>query len=234
MRLSAVAIGVAASTFSIGTLAVSRTPQAPASGSEVYHVHFAKAAAGQAAALGKALMEPDPASKMPTHFIVLRHQEGDDWDYAVVQHMGTSAAVTAAAPAPNPARDLYAWHNDTFVAGPPWADFTRQMGIGGAGTATAVYVVGVHRAVPGHRDQLLKLLSAPTPATAKVQPGAVLLAHLEGSDWTFMTVSRYNSWQDFATERAQATPSDPGGWADIRQHSAFHRDTIADRIYPAK
>ena len=50
---------------------------------DVYHVHFAKAAPGQAAALGKSLMEPDKTSPMPTHFIVLRHQEGDDWDYVV-------------------------------------------------------------------------------------------------------------------------------------------------------
>jgi hypothetical protein len=56
-------------------------------------------------------------------------------------------------------------------------------------------------------------------------------------DWTFMTITRYNSWQDFATERAEAakeTTSNPGGWGDIRQHSGFHRDTVADRVFPAK
>jgi hypothetical protein len=42
--------------------------------------------------------------------------------------------------------------------------------------------------------------------------------------------------QDFASERAAAASAGDmtaGGWADIRQHSAFHRDTLADRIYPA-
>ena len=28
---------------------------------------------------------------MPDHFVVLRHQEGDDWDYAVIQHLGPKA-----------------------------------------------------------------------------------------------------------------------------------------------
>jgi hypothetical protein len=60
--------------------------------------------------------------------------------------------------------------------------------------------------------------------------------HLEGGDWPFATITRNDSWQDFASERAAALATAPsaGGWADIREHSAFHRDTIADRIYPAK
>jgi hypothetical protein len=67
-----------------------------------------------------------------------------------------------------------------------------------------------------------------------VQTGDVLFQHLEGGDWQFMTVTRYSSWQDFATDRiaAAGAASAPGGWADVRQHSAFHRDTIADRIAP--
>jgi hypothetical protein len=210
----------------------------PAMGTDVYHVHFAKAAPGQAAALGKFLMEPDKTSSMPTHFVVLRHQEGDDWDYVVIQHLGAKAEVTASAPAPTDAqRALSAWHNDSFVSGPSWTDFTREMGIGqSANASSAVYIVSVQRAVPGHREQLLKSLSAPG-APSKVQTGNVLMAHLEGAEWTFMTITRYNSWQDLAGDRAAAaTAGDAtaGGWADIRQHSGFHRDTITDRIYPAK
>ena len=77
---------------------------APATGTDVYHVHFAKAAPGQAAALGKDLMEPDKTSPMPTHFIVLRHQEGDDWDYVVIQHLGPKAEVTSSTPPPTDAQ----------------------------------------------------------------------------------------------------------------------------------
>jgi hypothetical protein len=219
--------GIAAATVA----SAQNTPAA----TDVYHVHFTKSAPGQAAAHAKSLMTPDKTSPMPEHFVVLRHQEGDDWDYVVIQHLGTKADVSANTPPPTDAqRALSAWHNDTFVSGPSWTEFTKEMGIGG--TSGQVYVVGVHRSVPGHRDQLLKSLSAPGPS-GKIQTGNVLLQHLEGSEWTFATITRYNSWQDFASERATAASAGDataGGWADIRQHSAFHRDTVADRIYPTK
>jgi hypothetical protein len=220
----------AAAAFTVGTTALHA--QSAATSADVYHVHFTKAAPGQADALAKALVVPDKTAPMPDHFVVLRHQEGDDWDFCVIEHLGPKATVDAAPTAPNAARDLRAWHDDTFVSGPSWADFSRALGIGGSGTAGAVYVVGVHRTVPGHREQLEKALAQRAPG--KVQTGDVLLQHLEGGDWQFMTITRYNSWQDFATDRmaAAGAASAPGGWADLRQHSAFHRDTIADRIAP--
>jgi hypothetical protein len=205
---------------------------------DIYHVQFTKSAPGQAAAHATSLMTPDKTRPMPEHFVVLRHQEGDDWDYVVIQHLGSKAEVVITPPPPTAGSQppLSAWHADTFVAGPSWEEFTKQMGIGAANAAGQVYIVGVHRPVPGHREQLLKSLSAPGPAS-KVESGNVLLQHLEGSEWTFATLTRYNSWQDLGTDRAGAASGQAaaaGGWADIRQHSAFHRDTIADRIYPAK
>ena len=234
MRVRTIAIVV--SVCLSGIIAAAQTQTAPAAATDIYHVHFTKAAPGQADALGKVLMKPDTTSPMPEHFIVLRHQEGDDWDYVVIQHLGPKAVVDAAVPAPPAAeRDLRAWHDDTFVVGPSWAEFTKQMAIGGSGKPGAVYTLGVHRTVPGHRDQLEKALSQPPAADAKVQTGNLLLAHVEGGNWTFLTIARYDSWQDFATDRAAApTGATAGGWADIRQHSAYHRDTIADRIYPQK
>lgn len=228
---------VAISLFVTAATTAAQNQPAPAGGgTDVYHVHFTKGAPGEAVALGKALMVPDKTAPMPDHFVVLRHQEGDDWDYVVIQHLGPKGEVTAAPAAPDAARDLRAWHNDTFVSGPAWAEFTRQMGIGGSvSAANLVYVVGVHRAVPGHRDQLDAALKA--PGSTKIQTGSVVLQHLEGGDWNFMGITRYNSWQDFASERAEAaaaTATTAGGWGDVRQHSAFHRDTVADRIFPAK
>jgi hypothetical protein len=210
--------------------------QPPAAGTDLYHVMFVKAAPGQAAALAKALVTPDKTNAMPDHFIVLRHQEGDDWDYVLVTHLGSKAEVVGTpSPQAAAARPLIAWHNDTFASGPGWGEFTKQMAT--TGSANAVYVVGVHRAVAGHRDQLLASLNAPTASSSKIETGNLLLQHVEGGDWNFMTLTRYNSWQDLGADRAgagSAASSTLGGWADIRQHSAFHRDTIADRIFPAK
>lgn len=162
-----------------------------------------------------------------------QHQEGDDWDYAVIRHLGQKPTITIPAAAPaGAAADTRAWHTDTFVSGPAWADFTRQMGIGGSGKPGAVYVLGFHRAVPGHRTQLEQSLSA--PSDSKVSTGTVMMRHIEGSDWQYLTITRYDSWQDFGTDRAAASAATAGGWADIRQHSAWHRDTIADRVFPVK
>ena len=234
MRSSAVCIVFACAAVAAPAASIQTGP--PASGTDLYHVHFVKAAPGQAAALGKALLVPDKSEAMPEHFIVLRHQEGDDWDYAVIQHVGQKAEVTAAPSTRAAERDLRAWHTDTFVTGPSWAEFTKQMAIGGAGSAAnPVYIVGVHREVPGHRDQLSKSLNA--PGSGKIQTGNVFLTHVEGSEWSFMTITRYNSWQDVASERSDAAAAAApaaGGWSDIRQHSAFHRDTIADRLFPMK
>ena len=233
-----------AATLMIGVLvlasssgAAAQTPAAAPAPTDIYHVHLTKAAPGQAAALGKEVSQPDPASPMPDHFVVLRHQEGDDWDYAVIQHLGQKPTVTITPPPATAAADLRAWHSDTFVSGPSWADFSREMGIGGSGKPGAVYVLGFHRAAPGHRPQLEQALNQPGAADAKLQTGTVFMRHVEGDHWQYLTITRYNSWQDFATERASAAaagPSAAGGWADIRQHSAFHRDTIADRVYPVK
>ena len=132
MRSIVACLVVFAGVVAATTASAQNTP-APAAGTDVYHVHFAKAAPGQAAALGKSLMTPDKTSSMPEHFVVLRHQEGDDWDYVVIQHLGPKAEVTATAPPPcRSQRALNAWHNDTFVSGPSWGEFTKQMGIGGS------------------------------------------------------------------------------------------------------
>src|SRR5438034_6068117 len=63
---------------------------------DVYHVHFTKAALGKALQLGDWLKTPDPHNPMPDHFIVLRHQDGDAWDYVVITHLGPKATVEAA------------------------------------------------------------------------------------------------------------------------------------------
>ena len=217
--------------------AAQNAPAPPAARTDVYHVHFAKAALGKAAEEGEYLKTPLADSPMKGHFLVLRHQDGEDWDYAVIQHLGTKATVEAAGtPAPPGARDLSAWHNDTFVNGPSWPEFAKAMGIdegSAAKTAGSVYVVSVYRAAPGHRDQLEKSLSQTAPGDT--YSGNVLMQHLEGGPWQFLTIARYNSWQDFATNEKNSVPDTlkaGGGWLELRNHSSYHNDTLTDRIAP--
>jgi len=226
-HLSTLALGLACA---LAPAAVVQA-QTSATNSDVYHVHFTKAMPGQAMALADFLKKPDSQSPMPEHFIVLRHQQGDDWDYAVVQHLGAKATIDPAGTPPGAARDLRAWHTDTFVSGPSWGEFSRAMGIGqdAGSTGGAVYSVAVWRAAAGHRDQLEKTLRAPTsPSQA---PGkSVVLTHLEGGPWQYLSIDRYDSWTDFAKQQAATAAGE--GWAEIRQHSTYHHDTVADRVAP--
>jgi hypothetical protein len=201
---------------------------------DVYTVHFSAAAPGKAAELGDFYKAPDKNLPMPTHFVALRHQDGAEWDYVVITHMGTKATIDANGnPAPPNARDAMAWHTDSFVAGPSWAEFTRALGIDQdpSKTTNAVYTVSVYRAVPGHRDQLEKALQAASQGSA----GAVMLQHLEGGPWQYVQIVRYNSWQDFGTSEAESVGQmrkGSGPWFDLRQHVSFHTDTLTDRIAP--
>lgn len=217
--LAGLAIGLTAGPAA----AQGRGGAAAAPGTDIYHVEFVKAAPGQALAAAAELQKPDPKAAMPGHFIVLRHQEGDDWDYCVIEHLGPKATVEVTPVPPTPAVPIMAWHNDSFVVGPSWAEFQRALGTG----ATGVYVVSTQRAVPGHRDQLVATLNQVDPA-AKVKYGHLLFTHLEGGTWQYLSVDRYESWADFGADRS--TPVSAQGWADVRMHSASHTDTIADRV----
>jgi hypothetical protein len=218
---------------------ITAVPNAPAQAgarTDVYHVHFSKAALGKGAEAGDSLKKQGPNAAMPGHYILLRHQEGEDWDYVAIEHLGTKATVDAAGtPTPPNVRDLSAWHTDTFVNGPAWSEFAKAMGLDDpAKSAGSVYVVTVVRAAPGHREQLEKALGA-APVAGNPIAGSVLLQHLEGGPWNFVRVERYNSWQDFATAEkagiADTTKPD-SGWLQMRDHASFHNDTITDRIAP--
>jgi len=205
-----------------------QTPAA-ATGTDVYHVLFAKAAPGQAAALAKELQTVDPKDPMGSHFLLLRHQWGDDWDYCLIQHLGTKASVDVTNAIPNPPPTM-AWHTDSYASGPSWGELTKvMMPTASDGKSSSVYVVAVHRAIPGHRGPLEKLLKEPNP-NAKTPISTVVFTHLEGGPWNFVELDRYNSWQDLATDAA-ASVNDPG-WSAVRDHSALHHDTLADRIVP--
>src|SRR5438445_905351 len=93
--------------------------QAPAR-TDVYHVHLAKAALGKGAEEGEQLKKQGPKAPMPGHLIVLRHQSGEDWDYAVIEHLGTKATIDATGNAPSAAAgDLNACTATLSLTVPP-------------------------------------------------------------------------------------------------------------------
>ncbi len=231
--------GQASPTASPAASAAANPAASPGSRTEVYQVHFNRAAPGKAAALADFLKAPGPDPATAGHGLLLRHEDGADWDYLAVQYMGTKATVEATGNPRSPSmKGLSDWHEDTFANGPSWSEFAKAMDLDNQGkskSADAVYVVSVYRALPGHEDALEKNLSEPPSASGDLAAGTVLLQHLEGGAWRYLFISRYKSWQEFATSEATSVAQSAkgtGGWFTLREHISFHNDTITYRIAP--
>ncbi len=205
---------------------------------DLYHVHFANAATGKAQELADELKKPDKTLANPDHVVVLRHEDGDSWDYCVITHLGTKTTLEAARPTASPAMmALYSAHTDTYASGPSWTVFAKELGIDDAGkTSAAAYVVSMYRPASGQREALDKFLNeAPDKATDS-SSGRVTLQHLEGAAWTFVSIQRWNSWVDYGKDNvnsiAQMGRNQQGGWFKLRNLISFHTDTLCDRIAP--
>lgn len=209
---------------------------------DLYHIHFVKAASGKATELLNSIRNPPPETVMPTHALILRHLEGDDWDFAVIQHAGNKVTLDTTGPVTGPAREFRAWHNDTYAQGPAWPEFAKAMGIGQpqAGAAPAgkdLYIVTAYRGAAGHRTQLEETIKR--VAASGLRPAdSVLLQHREGSAWDYLYVTRYNGWKDLAAQQEDPEAEARGRRAgltqdaglELRQHMAAHHDTIAERV----
>lgn len=226
-KIHRLVVSLGALTFTAAAAAAQTPPPASpaAAGTDIYSVMFVKAAPGQAAALATQLQQPDPKNPMSGHYLLLRHQEGADWDYCLIQHEGAKATVEITPQPAGGAPPTMAWHDDTYVSGPSWAEFQRAMGTGDGGTP--LYIIGVHRAVPGHRMDLQRELGRRAP-NAKGPSNDLLLTHVDGANWQYLTISRFGSWQELAADEAAAGAGDR--WSELRKYSAFHNDTIADRV----
>jgi hypothetical protein len=212
---------------------------APAKRSQVYSVTFLHAAAGKVSAMEDWGKQAGAKSPMPGHVLVLRHEAGSPWDYVAISHIGPKATVD---PAGNPQgaalRPLMDWHDDTFVNGPAWAEFAKAMGLDESGKPVSnddVYVVSVYRPTVGQDDALEKFLSEPPSASGDLAVGTVLLQHLEGGAWRFLSISRYKNYEDYGKSEATAVAEiakGSGSWYRLRDLVSFHNDTIAVHLRP--
>ena len=236
------AIGLAPFAFAQSPSPASSTAAAagsPTAGkTDLYHVHFANAAVGKAKELGEELKKPAPDASGPAHLIVLRHDDGDSWDYCVITHLGTKATVEANRPPAAPSlMGLYAAHTDTFCSGPSWAEFSKQMGLDDASKSKAsAFVVSIYRPASGQRESLDKFLNEPPDRATDSSAGRLTLQHLEGAAWTFVSIQRWNSWTDYGKDNvasvAQMGRNQQGGWFKLRDLISFHTDTLCDRLAP--
>jgi hypothetical protein len=245
MRLTiqmVVAIGLAPFAFaqnpSPASSASPSTAAAPGGRTDVYHVHFAQAAVGKAKELGEELKKPAPGAETADHIVLLRHVDGDSWDYCLITHIGAKATVETNRPPTTPSQAaLWAQHTDTFVSGPSWAEFSKQLGLDDASkTSASAFVVSIYRPVPGQREALDKFLNQPPDRATDSSVGSAVLQHLEGAAWTFVGIQRWNSWADYAKDNvasiAQMGRNQQGGWFKLRELVSLHTDTLCNRVAP--
>jgi len=216
-------------------------PQAPAAQAapHIYRVSVFRSAAGQMRNVEKLLgTTPAPGADAGDFAVVFRHRQGHEWDFMTVEHMGSRATVGLPsgppATADSPMSQSVAWHGDTYAAGPPLEEFRRTLNLQGAtgqgaGSTPGVYVVSDYAAAPGHRGQLRQVLDKNAADT----PGRSLtLTHVQGAPWTFLVITRYDSWRQFAEEEEKAGAQDAKSPAadrgmELREHLATHHDTLA-------
>lgn len=215
-------------------------PQAPAQAApHIYRVTAFRAAPGQMGNVEKLLAAtPAPGADAGDFAVVFRHRQGHEWDFMTVEHMGANATVGLPpgppATADSPMSQSVAWHGDTYAAGPPLEELRRALNLQSAtgqsaGGTPGVYVISDYAAAAGHRGQLRQVLDK----NAMDTPGrSITLTHVQGAPWTFLVITRYDSWKQFAEEEEKAGAQDakaPAGdrGMELRAHLATHHDTLA-------
>ena len=182
------------------------------------------------------MKEPDPTSPQPGHTIILRHQDGDAWDYAAIEHLGTKATVEIPANAmTSTQRALMSRHDDTFVSGPAWAEFTKELGIDSDASKTAgsVYVFPSIVRLP-----VIVMTWENAERTSESRDRHVLRrCSDDASGRRRLELSErdcYDSWEKFGTNEKNSvaqTNKKEGGWFQLREHVSFHNDTLTDQSF---
>jgi hypothetical protein len=199
----------------------------------IYRISVFRAAPGKFRELEKLLTSaPSPGADDGDLAVVFRHRQGNEWDFLTVEHMGPQATISAGNTPPqpdSPFSQVVAWHGDTYAAGPSSDEFRKALNLSGSSAPTGVYVVGDYMAATGHRGalrQVLDKIAAETPGRS------VLFSHVEGAPWNFLTIQRYDSWQQVAEEEDKAMAQSKGDASadrgvQMRDHLAVHHDTFA-------
>jgi len=198
----------------------------------IYRISMFRAVPGKFRELEKLLTAtPSPGANDGDLAVVFRHRQGNEWDFLTVEHMGPQATITVGNTPPqpdSPFSQVVGWHGDTYVAGPPPDEFRKALNISGTGAPAGVYIVGDYTAAAGHRGALRQVLDK----IAEETPGrSVLFSHVEGAPWNFLTIQRYDSWQQVAQDEDKAIAEGKDPSADrglqMREHLAVHHDTFA-------
>lgn len=176
-----------------------------ADGDVLYRMTLMRAAPGRQLELLQDLQEGIRSVSVPREDrrpLIIRHSQGDHWDFMVLAPVGNyrdyfaqSSALNAAAPA-----ELVAWQEDEFVRGPDLRTFP------GFFDAT-LYHVEMFNALATSRDALVKERQMENAyARAVGRPTNAIFVRELGASWDVFTIGAWRNWKHYA-ERDDLDPS---------------------------
>ena len=217
--------------FAAALGAISTAPASPAAApapvprTDMYHVHFAKAALGKAAELGDALKS---RVGCPCGRSRLRHQDGDSLDSRDpnILRQATNPRRRAAPPTSQmaPGRPGIPTARDS---GPAGDVLPRNWGLMTQQKPQPLLTVSVYRPEAGQRDAPKRTRRASRLIALSIHRATSLLQHMGAAGDLPQMVSRYNSWNDTRMIN-QVRRSVEEGWRLISLRNlrvSYHTDT---------
>lgn len=184
------------------------------------------------------------------HPLLMRHSQGDQWDVMVIAPMQSwtdyhspqaterrRAAATRHAELIAAGQDFFAFYEDHFAYGPPWAT------VEAAYTENGFFHIEMFEAAPGKARELLEQRRMENNYLASTgQTPNMIFRRAAGSDVDIFTIGFHPSFQAFAapanvTGEEKDVAAKAAGFAGLADISFYlrslisgHRDTLATKV----
>jgi hypothetical protein len=238
--------------------AVTAMAAAPADSAIVYRTVLMRAAPGRLLELIDLVTARLPAvdAAGEERPLILRHSQGDQWDLLLLYPVGSLADYYSVARQgrreraaqasgltevdfERRLRDLVAWREEEFAAGPPLAELReRDRGAG-------FYHVEMFVSLAGRQTDLVRERQMENAFLAGTgRAGNLIFTRVAGASWDAFTIGFYRNLQQYAEPAAasaatQDSVARAAGFQDrahigpyLRELIASHHDTLAGRVHP--
>lgn len=237
MTLGRRATGIATVAMALG-LAAAAGAQPPLAGDVLYRVTWLRAGPGRLLDLVAHMKQAAARGSGPSRSLVIRHSQGDQWDFMVLAPAGSYGAHFASPDAvlPLAPAELVAWQEDEFVRGP---DIWKIDGFESA----RLFHVEMFNALAGRTAELVREREMENAYLGAVgRPVNAIFRRELGASWDVFTIGAYRDWRHYgerdliAPERAAAAAKAAGFASDeaigpyMRSLINTHHDTLALRV----
>jgi len=212
--------------------------QTPLTGDVLYRVTWLRAGPGRLQDLVTHMKTVASKGAGPPRPLVIRHSQGDQWDFMVLVPVGSYATHFASPEAASPLApgELVAWQEDEFVRGPDISQIDSFR-------SARLFHVEMFDALAGKSAELIREREMENAYLDAVgRPINAIFRRELGASWDVFTVGAYRDWRHYgerdliAPERAAAAAKAAGFATDeaigpyMRSLINTHHDTLATRV----